>query len=115
MERVCYRYCVCIPLPTPFTLRILTRPRFLFNPFTVATCLGRSTSVFTTCAILHAVAKAVSGAPFGAMIAISFASYLSMYPLLLLPPLVLLCYDRQHSQRATKSALKFAAICASTV
>ncbi|KAH6853310.1 GPI transamidase subunit PIG-U [Chaetomium sp. MPI-CAGE-AT-0009] len=88
---------------------------FLFNPFTVATCLGRSTSVFTTCAILHAVAKAVSGAPFGAMIAISFASYLSMYPLLLLPPLVLLCYDRQHPQRATKSALNFAAICASTV
>jgi phosphatidylinositol glycan class U len=88
---------------------------FLFNPFTVATCLGRSTSVFTTCAILHAVAKAVSGAPFGAMVAISFASYLSLYPLLLLPPLVLLCYDRQRSERATKSALKFAAICVSTV
>ncbi|KAK3299928.1 GPI transamidase subunit PIG-U [Chaetomium fimeti] len=88
---------------------------FLFNPFTVATCLGRSTSVFTTCAILHAVAKAVSGAPFGAMVAISFASYLSMYPLLLLPPLVLLSYDRQHSGRAIKSAPKFAAICASTV
>lgn len=88
---------------------------FLFNPFTVATCLGRSTSVFTTCAILHAVAKAVSGAPFGAMVAISFASYLSLYPLLLLPPLVLLCYDRQRSERATKSALKFSAICVSTV
>ncbi|KAH6651204.1 GPI transamidase subunit PIG-U [Chaetomium tenue] len=88
---------------------------FLFNPFTVATCLGRSTSVFTTCAILHAVAKAVSGAPFGAMVAISFASYLSLYPLLLLPPLVLLCYDRQRSERATKSAVKFAAICVSTV
>lgn len=29
------------------------------------------------------------------MIALSFASYLSMYPLLLLPPLLLLSYDRQ--------------------
>lgn len=86
--------------------------RFLFNPFTVATCIGRSTSVFTTCAILHAIAKAVSGAPFGAMVALSFASYLSMYPLLLLPPLILLCYDRQSSKRATKSAVKFAAVCA---
>ncbi|KAK4100755.1 PIG-U-domain-containing protein [Parathielavia hyrcaniae] len=88
---------------------------FLFNPFTVATCLGRSTSVFTTCAILHAIAKAVSGAPFGAMIALSFASYLSMYPLLLLPPLILLSYDRQRPERATKSGLKFAATCASVV
>ena len=29
------------------------------------------------------------------MVALAFASYLSMYPLLLLPPLVLLCHDRQ--------------------
>ncbi|KAK4191897.1 phosphatidylinositol glycan anchor biosynthesis class U protein [Podospora australis] len=82
---------------------------FLLNPFTLATCIGRSTSVFTTCAILHAIAKAVSGAPFGAMVALSFASYLSMYPLLLLPPLLLLCYDRQRPDRADKSALSFAA------
>lgn len=57
----------------------------------------------------------MSGAPFGAMIALSFASYLSMYPLLLLPPLVLLAYDRQRSSRATKSALQFGAVCATTV
>ncbi|KAL2157162.1 hypothetical protein VTH06DRAFT_6383 [Thermothelomyces fergusii] len=88
---------------------------FLFNPFTVATCLGRSTSVFTTCAILHAIARAVSGAPFGAMAALSFASYLSMYPLLLLPPLILLGYDRQRPERAVKSALAFAAVCVATV
>lgn len=81
----------------------------------MATCLGRSTSVFTTCAILHAIAKAVSGAPFGAMAALSFASYLSMYPLLLLPPLVLLSYDRQRPERATRSVAKFAAICTVTV
>jgi phosphatidylinositol glycan class U len=78
-------------------LRLLTHYSYsyLFNPFTIATCLGRSTSVFTTCAILHAIAKAIAGAPIGAMIALSFASYLSMYPLLLLPPLLLLSYDRQ--------------------
>ncbi|AEO69955.1 uncharacterized protein THITE_2081127 [Thermothielavioides terrestris NRRL 8126] len=88
---------------------------FLFNPFTVATCIGRSTSVFTTCAILHAIAKAVSGAPFGAMVALSFASYLSMYPLLLLPPLILLCYDRQCPERAINSGFRFAATCVATV
>jgi phosphatidylinositol glycan class U len=44
------------------------------------------------------------------MVALSFAAYLSMYPLLLLPPLIILCYDRQVPGRATKSALQFAGI-----
>lgn len=80
---------------------------YLFNPFTVATCLGRSTSVFTNFMILLAISKAVQGRSFSSMVAISFASYLSMYPLLLTPPLLLLCYDRQPATRRTKSAAKF--------
>lgn len=83
---------------------------YLFNPFTIATCIGRPTSVFTTCAILHAVANAITGAPYSAMIAISFAAYLSMYPLLLFPPLVLLAYDRWPSQDK-KQPLLFASTC----
>ena len=81
---------------------------FLFNPFTIATCVGRPTSVFTTCAILHAIAKAVAGSTFHSMLAISLASYLSMYPLLLLLPLTLLCYDRQNSTKRIDSLFKFA-------
>ena len=69
--------------------------RFLFNPFTIASCLGRSTSVFTNWSILFAVAKAVAGKPMGSMLALALASYLSLYPALLLPPLILLCYDRE--------------------
>lgn len=88
---------------------------FLFNPFTIATCLGRPTSVFTTCAVLHAIAKAVGGSPFTSMIALSFASYLSMYPILLLPPLVLLAYDRQHSSNEISSLPLFASITATSV
>lgn len=42
------------------------------------------------------------------MVALSFAAYLSMYPLLLLPPLILLCYDRQLPGVAIKSAVQFA-------
>lgn len=42
------------------------------------------------------------------MVALSFASYLSMYPLLLLPPLILLAYDRQSPKRRIESALHFA-------
>ncbi|KAF4878371.1 Phosphatidylinositol glycan anchor biosynthesis class U protein [Colletotrichum siamense] len=103
------------------TSRLFTSPRrgkrwsglvvaslYLFNPFTIATCIGRSTSIFSTCAILHAIAKAISGAPLGAMVALSFATYLSMYPLLLLPPLLLLAYDRQDPSRRIASTSHFA-------
>ncbi|KAL4890984.1 GPI transamidase subunit PIG-U [Aspergillus ambiguus] len=73
---------------------------FLFNPFTIATCLGRSTSVFTTTGILYALSNAVSGNSLNAMISLGFASYLSIYPALLFIPLVLLCYD-QRAQKTT--------------
>ncbi|EPS30644.1 hypothetical protein POX_b02350 [Penicillium oxalicum] len=74
---------------------------FLFNPFTIATCLARSTSVFTTSGILLAVSSAVGGNSLNAMLALGLASYLSLYPALLFIPLVLLCYDR----RAEKCSL----------
>jgi GPI-anchor transamidase subunit U len=41
------------------------------------------------------------------MVALSFASYLSMYPLLLLPPLILLAIDRQIPSRRINSTSKF--------
>ncbi|RYP36607.1 hypothetical protein DL767_003311 [Monosporascus sp. MG133] len=81
---------------------------FLLNPFTIATCLARPTSVFTACAILHAIAKAIAGNPFTSMLALSFAAYLSMYPLLLLPPLILLAYDRHNDANQKQSLLQFA-------
>lgn len=81
----------------------------MFNPYTIATCIGRSTGVFTNCAILLAIAKAIQGSPFNTMAAISFASYLSMYPILLLPPLVLLAYDCQVEKRRISCITKFAA------
>ncbi|TVY19250.1 Phosphatidylinositol glycan anchor biosynthesis class U protein [Lachnellula arida] len=76
---------------------------FLFNPFTIATCIGRPTSVFTTCAIILAISKAVIGSSYASMFALSIASYLSMYPLLLFPPLVLLCYDRRPKSSQSTS------------
>lgn len=48
------------------------------------------------------------------MVAIAFASYLSMYPILLLPPLILLAYDRQAPKRTIASAASFAARCVAT-
>ncbi|PLN82976.1 major facilitator superfamily permease Cdc91p [Aspergillus taichungensis] len=78
---------------------------FLFNPFTIATCLGRSTMVFTTSGILYAVSSAVSGNSFNAMLALGWASYLSIYPALLFIPLVLLCYDVRAQRTKTAPGL----------
>ena len=41
------------------------------------------------------------------MVALSFAAYLSMYPLLLLPPLLLLAYDRQKQATTKRTPLAF--------
>lgn len=81
---------------------MLIRTRFLFNPFTIATCLGRSTAVFTSTGILYALSAAVQGHSLSSMFALGLASYLSIYPALLFIPLVLLCYDRQ-AQRSQGS------------
>ena len=80
---------------------------YLFNPFTIATCIGRPTSVFTTCAVLYAIANASTGRPLTAMLALGLAAYLSLYPALLLPPLILLCYD--HLNRDSKTEKNLAA------
>ncbi|KAI5285702.1 hypothetical protein KEM52_002322 [Ascosphaera acerosa] len=74
---------------------------FLFNPFTIATCVARSSNVFANTAILAAIAEAVSDNYCTSMLALGMAAYLSLSPALLLPPLVLLCYDQAVKAAAT--------------
>jgi phosphatidylinositol glycan class U len=81
------------------TRHALTFASFLFNPFTVATCIARSTSALTNLFILTAMAKASQGASFTFVLAAAMASYLAMHPILLFPPLMVLLYDA----RALKS------------
>lgn len=49
------------------------------------------------------------------MLALGLASYLSLYPALLLPPLVLLCYDRQTKDAKTPRSLTSSAAAYSSV
>ncbi|MCJ1258708.1 hypothetical protein MMC24_006541 [Lignoscripta atroalba] len=82
---------------------------YLFNPLTIATCIGRPTSVFTNFTILYAITKAVDGKPLNSMLSLALASYLSLYPGLLLPPLLLLSYDRRsRDPKMTRNFLSFA-------
>ncbi|KAF2202501.1 PIG-U-domain-containing protein [Delitschia confertaspora ATCC 74209] len=74
---------------------------FLFNPFTIATCIARPTSALTNLFVLIAMAKASQGASITFILALSFASYLSMHPILLFPPLLLLCYNMRVTKART--------------
>jgi GPI-anchor transamidase subunit U len=56
---------------------------------------------------LYAIAKAVDGKPVTSMLALGLASYLSLYPTLLLPPLLLLCYDKSRVRGKTMSSQSF--------
>ena len=67
---------------------------YLFSPYTCASCLSRSTGLFTNCAITYAVSRAVNGKAISATVFLALASYLSLSPILILPPLVLLSFDR---------------------
>ncbi|WVQ72366.1 hypothetical protein IAR50_001918 [Cryptococcus sp. DSM 104548] len=74
---------------------------FLFNPYTLATCLARSTTSIDNAILLTVVAAAVDGNAFVALSLLAIASMTSVYPILLLPPVVmLLCkYSRVSNAR----------------
>jgi phosphatidylinositol glycan class U len=81
---------------------LLTLFSFLFNPFTIATCLARSTSALSNLFILTAIAKAANGASITFILALASATYLSMHPILLGPPLLVLLYDTRATKRLSK-------------
>ena len=78
---------------------------YLFSPYTCASCLSRSTGLFTNCAITYAVSRAINGKAITANISLALASYLSLSPILILPPLVLLSFDRSTNVHKNQTQL----------
>lgn len=81
-----------LSLPTPRFRKLdasQMAAAYLFNPFSILSCLGSSTTNLTSAAILQSVASAAGGDAFGAMFAIALGTYFSLYPALLLPPIIL--------------------------
>ncbi|KAK5711530.1 hypothetical protein LTR15_012371 [Elasticomyces elasticus] len=77
---------------------------YLLNPFTIFTCLARPTSVFTTFFTVLSISHACQAKPTTAAFALAVAGYASLHPLMLVPPMGLLCYDRLCSQTSTDTA-----------
>ena len=67
---------------------------YLLNPFTLLACLGRPTTTFAAFFTLLSVKHACQARIVTAAFALAIASYVSLHPILLLPPVGLLCYDQ---------------------
>lgn len=66
---------------------------YLLNPYTLMSSLARSTNTFSNAAIAGSLMAAVSARPYQSMYMLSLASVLSIYPLYLLPPMLLLSWE----------------------
>ncbi|GAA5938288.1 GPI-anchor transamidase subunit GAB1 [Sporobolomyces koalae] len=75
---------------------------YLLHPFSIATTLARSTVVFPNLFLALALESAVSGSLVSAAFLLSFATHLSLYPILLLPGLVLLAHCMRSSSRSAQ-------------
>ncbi|CAM0137488.1 hypothetical protein VKS41_003149 [Umbelopsis sp. WA50703] len=73
----------------PWTVAAL----YLFNPLTIASCISKSTILFTNLSIVLSLACALKGRRMYSMLWIALASYLSCYPAMLMPPMVLITYN----------------------
>ncbi|WVW84068.1 hypothetical protein I302_106097 [Kwoniella bestiolae CBS 10118] len=72
---------------------------YLFNPYTLLSCLARSTTSLDNAILLNAIASAANGQALPATILLSLATHTSLYPLLLLPPLVMLLEQTKKSRQ----------------
>ncbi|RKP27968.1 GPI transamidase subunit PIG-U [Syncephalis pseudoplumigaleata] len=77
---------------------------YLFNPYTILSCLACSTLGFVHLSILSAVGLAMQGYGVASMAWLAFASYLDYYPVMLVPAAILLL---QQTRPATSSKLLF--------
>ena len=97
-----------LEIPSPRFKKLdgsLIAAAYLFSPFTILSCLGRSTSIFTNTAIFQAVLYAQSGDAVRAMFGLAAGTYLSMYPALLLPPTLLMLQKHKTPSTALVTSI----------
>ncbi|KAL2913387.1 hypothetical protein HK105_207132 [Polyrhizophydium stewartii] len=63
---------------------------YLLNPFSIIICIAQSTQLFSSLAVVAAIYFSTRGRVGKAGLAIAAGAYLSIYPLLLLPPCILM-------------------------
>ncbi|KAG0268275.1 hypothetical protein DFQ27_007126 [Actinomortierella ambigua] len=85
---------------------------YLFNPFTVASCVGQSTILFSNVAVVASLWMGMKGNKSIAMFGVALAAYLSLYPIMLAIPVALLLtqhIDGESKKRAIQLSVGFLA------
>ncbi|KAE8233155.1 hypothetical protein CF326_g1811 [Tilletia indica] len=83
---------------------------YLFNPFNIASCLARTTKPLSSSLTLLAVQQGMEGHAFLSTFVLSLAAHTSLYPLLLLPPLLLLGRRQTRLLTAGRGSPTFALV-----
>ncbi|XP_062501181.1 phosphatidylinositol glycan anchor biosynthesis class U protein-like [Corticium candelabrum] len=74
---------------------------YLINPFSVATCVGRSTTLLSTLSIILSLLCALKGRLFLSTLFTALSGYLSFYPVMLILPITMInCEVKNHSGRS---------------
>ncbi|KAK5584662.1 hypothetical protein RB653_006278 [Dictyostelium firmibasis] len=77
-------------ISTHSNLPNITAALYLFNPFTIFTCVGMSTINLTNLAIVLSLYYSLKGMIFQSIFSVAMASYLSIYPVILILPCTLI-------------------------
>ncbi|CCJ29048.1 unnamed protein product [Pneumocystis jirovecii] len=83
---------------------------FLLNPYSIVSCVGMSTAIFTNCSIFASLSYLQCRKSLQSIFFLAIATYLSFYPILLLPPLILILHKnntRKTDISTTKSIILF--------
>ncbi|MCO5598793.1 hypothetical protein L7F22_052892 [Adiantum nelumboides] len=75
---------------------------FLFNPFSIATCLARSTTTLNNLALALAISSALSASLLMVSLGIVSAILISLYPILLVPAITIL-YSMSATSNTTRN------------
>ncbi|RQM24261.1 hypothetical protein B5M09_010737 [Aphanomyces astaci] len=84
-------------LLAPEMLPATTAAMFLFNPYSVISSLALSTSLVTYASIVWSFSFAVQGLLVHAIVLLSLATYLSVYPVVLVVPVLLMIHQARSA------------------
>ncbi|KAF0685048.1 Aste57867_23077 [Aphanomyces stellatus] len=85
------------PLLTPENLPAMAAAMYLFNPYSLISSLAMSTSIFTYAAVVWSLSFAMQGYLVHAIFFLSIATYLNVYPVVLLLPVLLMVHQARHA------------------
>ncbi|KAF8943596.1 hypothetical protein BGZ47_005266 [Haplosporangium gracile] len=75
---------------------------YLFNPYTIASCIGRSTILYSNAVVVAAIWMGMKGNKNLAMFSVAAATYLSLYPSMLIIPVILMLTRKIDDNELTK-------------